>query len=118
MTWRVILKGVASAGLGLLPTLVLAQGFNQQLPPFQGTPGGNDLIGAIQNIINFLLVLAAIVAAIYLIYGGVKYIISAGDETKAGEAKNTILYALIGLIVIGLAVVVVNFVLTAISSAA
>ena len=50
-------------------------------------------------------------AVIAIIYGGVKYITSAGDEKNAEQAEHIILYAIIGLIVISLAVVIVNFTL-------
>ncbi len=99
--------------LGLLVVPGVAHGLTGP-GTITGIAGGNNLIGAIQAIVGWLLTLAGIVAAVYLIYGGVRYITSAGDEDKAGEAKQTILYALIGLIIIGLAVVIVNFVLSAI----
>lgn len=92
----------------------VAAGGAGNLPAFSGTLGGSNLVGAIRFVINGFLTLAAIVAAIYLIIGGVKYITSQGDDTKAEEAKKTILYALIGLIVIGLSVIAVNFVVDAV----
>jgi hypothetical protein len=47
-----------------------------------------------------------------LIYGGIRYTISAGDSKAVTDAKNTILYAIIGIIVALLAYAIVNFVLT------
>lgn len=73
-------------------------------------PGGANLPGTIITIITAFLVLVGIAAFIYLIYGGVKYITSAGDSSSAEEAKKTILYAIIGVIVIGIAAITVNFV--------
>jgi uncharacterized membrane protein len=95
----------------LLPLIVFAQasGFGQETQ-FEGTPGGSDLAGAIETVINFLLALAALVAAIFLIVGGVRYITSQGDEDQAERAKLTILYSVLGLIVIGLAAIIANFV--------
>lgn len=61
------------------------------------------------NIVNAFLTLAAILAVIFIIYGGVQYIFSAGDDRKASNAKTTILYAIIGLIIIALAVSIVQF---------
>lgn len=110
------LTGTLLALVLVVPVAVHAQGGN--LPTVQGlNVAGGTLIGAITRIINVLLTLAAIVAAVYIIIGGVKYITSGGDEDKAGEAKQTILYALIGLIVIGLSAVLANFVITAINAA-
>lgn len=66
------------------------------------------------NIINVGLSLIALAAGIYIIISGVRYITSQGDEGATEKAKKGIMYALIGLIVIGLAAVLVNFVLDAI----
>lgn len=63
----------------------------------------------IVNIVNALLVLMGVVASIYLVLGGVRYVISEGDEKQTEKAKNTIIAAIIGIIVIGLSAVIVNF---------
>lgn len=77
--------------------------------------GANDksdkVKARISNIVNVALSLVALLAAIFIIYGGVKYIISFGESDEAEKAKKIILYAVIGLIVIGLAAVLVNFVI-------
>lgn len=93
----------------------LAQGLTG-IQPFQGTAQSN-LPTAVTNIINILLILAALVAGIYLILGGVQYITSGSDESGQEKAKNRILYAVIGLIFIGLAAAIVNFVVGAIGQA-
>ena len=49
-----------------------------------------------------------------LVWGGLRYILSGGDNKKITDAKNTILYAIIGLIIAVLAFAIVNFVLNAI----
>jgi hypothetical protein len=46
-----------------------------------------------------------------MIYGGFKYITSSGDSGNVTAAKNTIMYALIGLIIVALAQIIVRFVL-------
>lgn len=102
----------------LLPLLLtaqstLAQGL-QPVRPFLGTSQSN-LIDAVQFIINILLVLVGLAAAVMLIVGGVQYITSRGDDTKAEEAKNTILYAVMGLIVIGLSAAIVNYVIVTVN---
>lgn len=65
------------------------------------------------RIINILLSIVAVIAVIMIIYGGVRYIVSAGDEEAAKTAKRVILYAVIGLIVIGLSAAIVNFTIRA-----
>lgn len=76
-----------------------------------GGQGSKPLIDFISKIVNWFLGLVGLLAAIVLIWGGIKYIISLGDEDSAAEAKKLILYAIVGLIVIGLAAVLVNFVI-------
>lgn len=62
-------------------------------------------------VINIFSWVVGVVAVIMIIYGGFQYITAAGDSTKVGNAKNTILYALIGLVIVALAQVIVRFVL-------
>lgn len=69
------------------------------------------LFGIAKPIINTLLVIAGIVAVIVIIVGGISYTISAGDPAKVKKAKDTVLYAVIGLVVAILAFSIVNFVL-------
>lgn len=102
----------------LVPGVVLAaNGGLVPAPAPAGTqPGNTDLVTAIMNIVNAFLVLASVAAVIFLILGGVRYIASQGNEDQATMAKNTILYAVIGLVVIGLAAVIANFVIRAVAS--
>jgi hypothetical protein len=67
--------------------------------------------GIFRTITNVLLFLIGAVAVIMLIIGGIRYTISGGDSTAVTSAKNTILYAVIGIIVALLAFAIVNFVL-------
>lgn len=76
-----------------------------------GTDTDLNLIDLIIDIINVVLGLAGVIAAGFVIYGGIKYITSAGSDQQAAEAKRVILYAIIGLIVIGLSAVIVNVVI-------
>lgn len=70
------------------------------------------------TVVNALLYLIGAISVIMLIYGGIRYTISGGNSANVTAAKNTILYAIIGLIVAILAYAIVNFVLkTVISNA-
>lgn len=74
----------------------------------------NDLFGTggiFQKITNAALFLIGAISVLMLIYGGVRYTLSAGDSKAVTDAKNTILYAIIGIIVALLAYAIVNFVL-------
>lgn len=53
--------------------------------------------GVAGNVANFIIGFIAILGIIFLVYGGIQYVTSAGDEGKAEDAKSTITYALIGL---------------------
>lgn len=70
--------------------------------------GLNELIA---NVVNIFSVVVGIIAVIMIIIGGFRYITSGGDSSKVTGAKNTIMYAIIGLIIVALAQVVVRFVL-------
>ena len=71
---------------------------------------GEGVYGTIKNIINVMLVISGIVAVIVIIVGGISYSVSVGDPAKVKKAKDTILYALIGLVVAVAAFSIVNFV--------
>lgn len=73
-----------------------------------------DFSSAIQSILNSIIGIAGIVAAVFVVIGGYYYITSAGDPGKIQKAKSTILYACIGLVVCGLAFAIVNFTIKAI----
>jgi len=101
------------SSLALLPATALAQLNNPQGVGNVGVAQGG-LIPIVIQVINILLSLAGLVAVIYLIYGGFRYITSRGDEDEAAEAKNVIIYAIIGLIVIGISAVIVRFIIGAV----
>jgi hypothetical protein len=80
----------------------------------QGTDQPDNLFGAggiFQTIVNVLLFLIGAVSVIMLIYGGIRYTISGGDSKAVTDAKNTILYAIVGIIVAIMAYAIVNFVI-------
>ncbi|MGK2896508.1 MAG: pilin [Candidatus Saccharimonadales bacterium] len=64
-----------------------------------------------KTITNVLLFLIGAISVIMLIIGGIRYTLSGGDSGAVTSAKNTILYAVIGIIVALLAYAIVNFVL-------
>lgn len=69
----------------------------------------NRLITQILNLISFV---AGIAAVVMIIVAGVKFITSQGESANIASARNTILYAIIGLVVVGLSQFIVRFVLT------
>ncbi len=69
----------------------------------------NDIIATVIDIFSLVV---GVVAVIMIIVGGLKYITSGGDSGNITGAKNTILYAIVGLVVVALAQVIVRFVLS------
>jgi len=70
--------------------------------------------GVFSRITNTVLLIVGLISVIMLVYGGLRYILSGGDSKKVTDAKNTILYAIIGLIISMLAYAIVHFVLNSV----
>jgi len=105
----IVRVAASAAALASAPLVAFAQGLQPAIPFANTSQSG--LIPAVLTIVNGLLVISGIVASIYLVMGGVRYIMSQGEEGETEKAKNTILYAIIGLIVIALSAAIVNFII-------
>ena len=84
------------------------------ISPGSGTcdaPTGPTPQKLIRTALNLLSLVAGVIAVIMLIVGGLKYITSGGDSNAAASARNTILYAIVGIVVVAFAQVIVKFVL-------
>lgn len=68
----------------------------------------NDIIGILVNVLLFII---GTLAVIMLIWGGIRYTTSAGNAAAITAAKNTITYAIVGLVVAFIAFAIVNWVL-------
>ena len=69
----------------------------------------NDILAMVINIFSWFV---GVVAVIFVIVGAFKYITSGGDASAVKSAKDTLLYAIIGLVIVAVAQVLVQFVLT------
>lgn len=80
----------------------------------------NDSTSGIQKlagqIVNVFSIIVGIASVIMIIYGGFRYVTSGGDSGSVGNAKNTLIYAIVGLIIVALAQIIVHFVLSSTSS--
>lgn len=74
--------------------------------------GPSDLQTLAKRVVNFLSVIVGVVAVIMIIVGGFRYITSGGESSNVSGAKNTLIYAIVGLIIVALAQFIVHFVLT------
>ena len=78
----------------------------------QGACGPSSLPGVMGSIANVLIFLVGAVSVIMVIIGGLRYVISMGRPKQVEQAKNTILYAVVGVIVAISSYAIVNFVLS------
>ena len=64
------------------------------------------------SVTNLLIFLVGAISVIMIVIGGLRYVLSSGDSKAAADAKNTILYAVVGLVVAIAAYAIVSFVVT------
>ena len=76
-----------------------------------GTDATETISNIIHTIVNLLSVIVGFAAVLMIIVGGFRYITSGGNDASDTSAKNTILYAIIGLVVVALAQLIVRFTL-------
>ena len=117
------------AGLLVVPTVALA------IAPAASAEGDFTLTGGVNSakgdgvnentadpqalvkqFVNIFLFAVGALSVIMLIWGGIRYTTSAGDSNKVTAAKNTVLYAIVGLVVAILAYAIVNMVIGKITS--
>jgi hypothetical protein len=85
-----------------------------------GTSGGSGedtLTTLARRVVNIFSLIVGVAAVFMIVFGGLRYITSGGDSGKVGNAKNTLIYAIIGLIIVALAQAIVHFVLNQASQA-
>ena len=78
--------------------------------------GANVLTSVAARVINLILLIAGILAVIYLIWSGLIYITAGGDTAKADKGRTGIVNAVIGLVIIAAAYIIVRFVAGALYS--
>jgi len=62
------------------------------------------------NILTIVYVIVTILALAYLLWGGYRWIMSGGDKTKIQNARNTLIFAIVGLIFIFLSFLIINII--------
>jgi hypothetical protein len=71
----------------------------------------NAIANDAKKIVTLFSIIVGAVSVIMIIYGGFRYITSGGDSGRVGNAKNTLIYAIVGLVIVALAQLIVHFVL-------
>jgi hypothetical protein len=97
------IKSLLAAG----PIALQQSDFTGLLTPKTGVTTDPKVITL--NVINYLLFFLGILAVGAIVYGGILFITSGGDSEKTTRARNTLLYAIIGVIIIVLAFAIVNW---------
>lgn len=121
-TIRAAVLSVILVGLVCVVSLLFldqaAAAFTGGIPEGAAAARGNDQpatlfgdLGIFSKITNVMLFIIGAVSVIMVIIGGLRYVISGGDSAKITAAKNTILYAIVGIIISLLAYALVNFVI-------
>lgn len=72
----------------------------------------SDIDSVITTVVEVLSVIVGVLAVIMIIISGFKYVTSGGDAQKVASAKSTLIYAIIGIVIVVLAQVIVRFVLS------
>lgn len=118
---RKILSAFSASILSLLcsPALAFAvtPGLSGTLVPINAplgsiATGAVDVVNIPQFILNLLFLIGIIVSIAFLIYGGVRWVLSRGDKTAVDAARSHIVAAIVGLIIVVAAFVIVNIVFT------
>lgn len=116
------MKKLLTTGLAALSPFALpVSAFAQSVDPCQNGAGGSAFVGCsvagqgigniIGDIVQFIFVIAVILALGFLVYGGIRWLTSGGDKDAVATARGTIIAAIIGLIIIFLAYFILNFIL-------
>ncbi len=92
------------------PKEQICKGINNNKTGSCSTTGSNDIGGFVKRIINILLFVIGAIAVLMIVIGGLRYVISGGDSSQTKSAKDTVLYAVIGLVIALMAYGIVNFV--------
>lgn len=96
--------------IGLITYAVIAQAIN-----LQGLPNVSAGPERLQIILNIVFGIAGAIALLMVTVGGLRYVLSHGDPGQIAAAKNTIIYALVGLVVCIAAIGIVNFVVVGVT---
>lgn len=78
-----------------------------------GVDNQNGLAAFAKTAVNVMSLIVGVLAVLMIVYGGLRYVTSGGSSEGVGNAKNVIIYAIIGLVIVALAQAIVHFVLNA-----
>ena len=103
-----------SAFASSFPTSAFSLGMSDGADSARGVDQAASLFGAagvFTTISNVMLFAVGAISVIMVVIGGLRYVISGGNSANITAAKNTVLYAVIGLVISILAYALINFVI-------
>ncbi len=106
----------SAAALALFAERAYAATASDYLGGLTFGPGGGDLIGWIKGLLNFMIAVSGLIAVVMLIIAGYSFITAGGDEDKVGKATKSLTYAIVGLAICLISVLIVNFVVNKINN--
>jgi len=109
-SFTLISTSVKAEGSGVLDGAKIAMPTDTTVP--------DSLPESLKKVTNVALYVIGALSVIMLIYGGIRYVTSAGESARVAEAKNTIMYSIIGVVVALLAYAIVNFVIVNLTATA
>lgn len=110
-TLLLMVTGVLSLGIPASAAQNVFQGCNGATDSTVCANKDDKAQPMITTVINTILIILGIIAVVMIIIGGIRYTLSGGDSGAVQSAKNTILYAVVGLVIAILAFAIVNFVI-------
>lgn len=94
-------QGIQSGGTAAVSTV-----------PDCDNAGESTVNGVLKVALNIFSLIVGVIAVIMIVFGGLKFILSKGDPSNISLARNTIIYAVVGIVIVALAQFIVRFVLT------
>lgn len=117
-----VFTGAAAGAVVVQPSALASSGAQSMKEGVNAANTGNtatsDVNTLIKNVVNILLFVLGAIAVIMIVVGGIKYTTSNGNPEQIKSAKNTIMYAVVGVVVALLAYAIVNFVVDSLAGTA
>ena len=89
----------------------LCKGVNVSSGSCEGSDAGTKITDIVKVVVNTLSVIVGIIAVIMIIISGLKYINSGGEAAKINSARESLIYAIVGIIIVSLAQFIARFVI-------
>ena len=112
INFKNIAPKIFASSIGLLLSSTVAYALSGDLVPGETLGQVPDIIVVIRAIIRFILIVAFVLAFIFLLIGGIRWITAGGDEKGVAGARGMITSALIGLVIVLVAYAIIRLVET------